>query len=119
MKAPKLTCDPALLPLIDALCAERLGASDLHGAALGQEVSRVSDLYLRRGGTPAAIRGQRAALCARMKFFLPRDLPKIQLPLAELAAVSALPAPGTLRVLDIGAGLGTTSLGAAEFVLGQ
>jgi ribosomal protein RSM22 (predicted rRNA methylase) len=50
---------------------------------------------------------------------LPRDAPKIAAPLAELAAVGALPQARSLRVLDLGAGLGTTSLGAARLLLAQ
>jgi SAM-dependent methyltransferase len=52
------------------------------------------------------------ARAARCLFFLPRDLPKSQVPIHELALANALPAR-PLRVLDLGAGLGTTALGVA------
>jgi SAM-dependent methyltransferase len=59
-----------------------------------------------------------AERAARLRFFLPRDLPKIGGPLAELALADALPKERAWRVLDVGAGLGTTSLGAAAFARG-
>lgn len=55
------------------------------------------------------------ALAARLRFFLPRDLAKIDLPLEELARAGALPAERRWRVLDLGAGLGATTLGVARF----
>lgn len=110
-------CDPQLFPLIESLCAQRLGASNLAGAALADAVRKVSESYLRKGASPLQLRSDPVALCARLKFFLPRDLPKIKAPLAELASVAALPSRSHLRVLDLGAGLGTTSLGAADFLL--
>jgi ribosomal protein RSM22 (predicted rRNA methylase) len=108
-----------VLALIDAVAAAELRGHDLAGAALVAAVQRVSEAYRRQAGTPADLHGDRAALCARLRFFLPRDLPKIQAPLAELAAVDALSRARTLRVLDVGAGLGTTSLGTALFALEQ
>jgi ribosomal protein RSM22 (predicted rRNA methylase) len=80
-------------------------------------VRRVSEAYRRERGTPSDLRGDDRTLCARLKFFLPRDWPKITAPLAELAAVGAFPEARTLRVLDLGAGLGATGLGAAAFAL--
>jgi ribosomal protein RSM22 (predicted rRNA methylase) len=77
----------------------------------------VSETYLRQRGTPGDLIADEDALCARLRFFLPRDFPKIAAPLRELASVSALPRARRLRVLDLGAGLGTTGLGAAAFAL--
>jgi ribosomal protein RSM22 (predicted rRNA methylase) len=108
----------ALLAAISAVAKEELGAFDLQGAALAEAVRRVSAAYVRSHGSPAELPQDREALCARLKFFLPRDWPKIELPLAELLSVGALPSPAVLRVLDLGAGLGATSLGAASFALG-
>jgi ribosomal protein RSM22 (predicted rRNA methylase) len=108
-----------VLALVDAVAAAELRAQDLAGAALAAEVRRVSEAYRRQSGAPADLHGDRAALCARLRFFFPRDLPKIQAPLAELAAAGAFPAARTLRVLDVGAGLGATGLGAALFALEQ
>jgi SAM-dependent methyltransferase len=110
--------DEPLFALIDSVSSKLLGSADLRGAALARAVHRVSEAYLRQQGSPRELRADREALCARLKFFLPRDLPKIMAPLAELAAVHAFPAHSALRVLDLGAGLGTTSLGLAEFAFG-
>jgi ribosomal protein RSM22 (predicted rRNA methylase) len=108
-----------LLAAIRSVAKERLLAADLHGKELGQAVRRVSEAYRRERGTPADLRGDDRTLCARLKFFLPRDWPKVAAPLAELAAVGALPTAKALRVLDLGAGLGATGLGAAAFALAR
>jgi len=107
--------DEPLFELIDSVSSKLLGSADLRGNSLASAVHRVSEAYLRQRGSPLELRADREALCARLKFFLPRDLPKIGAPLAELAAVSAFPRRSALRVLDLGAGLGATSLGLAEF----
>jgi ribosomal protein RSM22 (predicted rRNA methylase) len=109
----------AWLARIDAAARAEFGRDDLAGEALAAAVRGVSEAYRRQHGSPASLISDRATLCARLRFFLPRDLPKIQAPLAELAAVSALPSAPVLRVLDVGAGLGTTGLGAAAFLLEQ
>lgn len=49
-------------------------------------------------------------LAARALFWFPRDLPKVQRAVAELEFADALP-DRPLRVLDLGAGLGATSMG--------
>lgn len=109
----------ALLAAVDEVAAERFGASDLRGAALASAVHDVSTAYTRDRSQLQALAGDRTALCARLRFFVARDAPKIAAPLAELAAAGALPRATTLRVLDLGAGLGTTSLGAARLLLAQ
>jgi ribosomal protein RSM22 (predicted rRNA methylase) len=108
-----------LLAAIDAVASERFGRGDLHGATLARAVQAVSAAYTRERAALRSLDGDDSALCARLRFFLPRDAPKIVAPLAELAAVGALPHGPELRVLDLGAGLGTTSLGAADFLLAQ
>lgn len=118
-RARVLPVPERVLALIDAVATAELRAHDLSGTALAAAVQRVSEAYRRQSGTPADLHGDRAALCARLRFFLPRDLPKIQAPLAELAAAAAFPQARALRVLDVGAGLGTTSLGTALFALEQ
>lgn len=49
---------------------------------------------------------------ARLQFSLARDLPKSREALGELRHGGLLPTTGPVRVLDLGAGLGATSLGA-------
>ncbi|MCZ7677503.1 MAG: hypothetical protein M5U28_01485 [Sandaracinaceae bacterium] len=93
------------------LAPRLLGREDRTGAALAAQVSHLSELYTRERQA-IELAGRDAA--ARLRFFFLRDLPKIQGPLAELAAVGALPAGEVWRVLDVGAGYGTSFLGAAE-----
>ncbi|MDQ3033333.1 MAG: class I SAM-dependent methyltransferase, partial [Myxococcota bacterium] len=102
----------AWLRAIDEAAPVLLGPHDRTGPALVTEVARLSELYTRDRG---ALRTQSAALAARLRFFLPRDLPKVEGPLAELAWAGALPARRRWRVLDLGAGLGTSTLGIATF----
>lgn len=109
----------SLLHAIAAVAHDRFRAAEREPAALARAVRRVSEAYTRVQGSPCDLQSDREALCARLHFFLPRDFPKVQAPLAELAAVSALPRPRVLRVLDLGAGLGTTGLSAATFALAQ
>lgn len=102
----------AWLRAIDEAAPVLLGPHDRVGAALSTEVARLSELYTRDRG---ALRAQSAALAARLRFFLPRDLPKVEGPLAELAWAGVLPKGPRWRVLDLGAGLGTSTLGIATF----
>jgi SAM-dependent methyltransferase len=81
---------------------------------LWELVAIVSDAYNREreallDRTPSSTDG----LQARLRFYLPRDAAKILSPLGELAHAGLLP-KRRWRVLDLGAGLGTTSLGAAR-----
>lgn len=108
MQPPPL--DPRWLPLIDRVARRTLGPHDRTGPELAAEVARLSERYTRRGG---ALREAAVERAARLRFFVPRDLPKIGGPLGELAAAGALRADRPWRVLDVGAGLGTTTLGAA------
>lgn len=97
---------------IDESARTVLGPHDRIGRSLADEVARLSETYTRDRG---ALRTQSAALAARMRFFLPRDLPKIEGPLSELAWAGALPKGPRWSVLDLGAGLGTSTLGIATF----
>jgi ribosomal protein RSM22 (predicted rRNA methylase) len=109
----------SLLSALDAVARAHFAADELAPARLADAVRRVSDAYTRIAGSPAELVTDRETLSARLCFFLPRDFPKIQAPLSELAAVNALPRPRVLRVLDLGSGLGATGLSAAAFALGQ
>ncbi len=81
--------------------------------ALVAAVASVSEAYTRgRDAIDAGARGKEAYR-ARMHFYLPRDGAKVFRPLLELHAAGLLPASPTWRVLDLGAGLGSTSLGIA------
>ena len=74
-------------------------------------VRRLSDIYTdRRGENPFK---NKRLLQARLYFFMPTDVPKAWLPLAELLARRpGLLERSTLRILDLGAGIGTGTLGA-------
>ncbi len=103
--------DPRWVTLVDRLAPRLLGRDDRTGEALASEIVRLSELYTRERAQIGLASG---ALAARLRFFLLRDLPKVQGPLEELARAGALPEGETWRVLDLGAGLGTTTLGLAE-----
>jgi len=94
--------------LIDGLAPRLLGRDDRTGEPLAAQVGRVSELYTSQRH---AMDGASGALAARLRFFLPRDLAKVAGPLGELGR--ALPAGPRWRILDVGAGLGTTTLGVA------
>lgn len=74
--------------------------------SLGVMVERLSARY--RGEN--VVLAPADELAARALFWLPRDLPKVQRAVSELAFAGALP-DRPLKVLDLGAGLGATSLG--------
>lgn len=93
--------------------AETCAGRALSEARLTQAVEQLSRRYTRERRALRHHLTDRDELHARLRFFLPRDLPKIIAPLNELHAVAALPSGPRWRVLDVGAGVGTTSLGTA------
>ncbi len=110
------------LPLSEAFfaCLARtagtLALGPSAGGALSDAVSELSRAYTReRAELAERSRGQ-SVLGARLSFFLPRDLVKVFGPLDELRPELLAPQRKTLRVLDVGAGLGATSLGLARYL---
>jgi ribosomal protein RSM22 (predicted rRNA methylase) len=99
-----------------ARVAQRAGQPLADRAALVRAVAELSALYTRERDGLALGTLQSSAPLARLGFFLPRDMIKVFGPLAELARAGRLPSRPTLRVLDLGAGLGATSLGVARFL---
>lgn len=90
---------------------------------LAEAVVALSRIYTRERDHIAAGEAENdRSLAARAGFFLVRDLPKIFGPLDELAALGRLvdekelPHKKALRVLDVGAGLGATTLGLSRFL---
>lgn len=94
---------------LDAL--ERASDRPRSAAALARAVAELSAVY--NGRAPGRTDSP-AALEARLRFFMPRDLPKVAAPLLELAAAGALPPDRPWRLLDLGAGLGTATFAAAS-----
>ncbi len=94
--------------VVEDLAPKVLGPADRRGRPLAAEVRRLSEVYTRERHALAEASG---ALAARLRFFFLRDLLKITGPLEELG--DDLPAGPVWRVLDLGAGLGTTTLGLA------
>ncbi len=103
---------PAWLDAVDATARNLLGSRDRTGAALVEEVKALSRIYTRERSQLAT---QADPIAGRLRFFLPRDLPKVEGPLADLSRKGLLPRAARWRVLDLGAGLGTTTLGIAAF----
>ncbi|MFT6146385.1 MAG: ribosomal protein RSM22 (predicted rRNA methylase) [Myxococcota bacterium] len=103
---------PAWLDAIDATARTLLGSRDRTGNALVEEVKALSQIYTRERSQLAT---QADPIAGRLRFFLPRDLPKVEGPLSDLSRQGLLPRASTWRVLDLGAGLGTTTLGTASF----
>ena len=94
-------------------------AHALHGGSANTRttaaaVAAVSHVYTRQRGQMATL--DKRALLARAGFFWPRDLPKVFGPLDELSTWNLAPKKETLRVLDVGAGLGATSFGLARWL---
>jgi len=113
------TLSDAWLTQLQELSRALLGRDHQSGDNLVRAVHAVSQAYTEQRSELAALRGRGPLLSARLQFFVPRDLLKVHAPLAELASVDALPKPKEKtrgwRVLDLGAGLGSTSLGIARF----
>ena len=105
----------AFLKRLEAVSQRALGVSHVSGRRLVEAVQRVSRAYTRERADLEELAGDDEALAARLQFYLPRDLLKLYGPLAELESVGALPSARSWKLLDLGAGLGTTSLGVARF----
>lgn len=99
------------LTTIDKVARKVLGPHDRTGLPLVSEIQQLSELYTR---DRMAIRLSSNARAARLRFFVPRDLPKIEGPITALHANGKLPTREVLRVVDLGAGYGATTLGLAR-----
>ena len=82
---------------------------------LAKAVSRLSDLYTTGRDALAREQADASHLAAKREYFLASDAPKIVLALDECAARSdafaALARADRVRVVDLGAGVGATSVG--------
>jgi ribosomal protein RSM22 (predicted rRNA methylase) len=101
---------------VRAAVREQLGAEALATGPLVRAIVERSRRYTsERERLSAAPTGD---LAARAAFFTIADAMKVALPLGELAARDALPARRPLRVVDVGAGCGTMTLGLVVCVDG-
>lgn len=107
--------DEAFVEHVATVSRTELGLDHLSGPRLVDGVAAVSRRYTLERAELAELQGDARLLSARLQFFLPRDLLKLHGPLSELASVAALPRKPRWRVLDLGAGVGATSLGVARF----
>ncbi len=109
-RATDLRVPESLLDRADAVAKARFGDKTKR---LGRAIAEMSVRYTHERESLASARGDKRFLLARLAFYLPRDVLKAALPLEELRLRGALPAGPRWRVLDLGAGLGTTTLSAA------
>ena len=91
--------------------------------ALAKAVERLSDLYTTRRGSLPTEQADASYLTAKREYFLASDAPKVAIALSECAAASAafahLPTLATVRVTDLGAGVGATSVGFIGWLAGE
>jgi hypothetical protein len=96
---------------LDAV-AHRYGWPTTHDVArLGGAVARLADAYNDPSRAAAAMRDAGAA---RLGFAFARDVPKAAAATRELLATGVLRLDGSLRVLDVGAGLGAMTWGVVR-----
>lgn len=107
---------PAFLDTLAAIARAKFGAAAPEGEVLSAAVRRASLRYTKQRDSLLDPGPDPATLCARLRYFLPRDLHKVWGPLLELQAHERLPGPRShLDCLDLGAGLGATTLGLGSF----
>ncbi|NOY91740.1 MAG: methyltransferase domain-containing protein [Deltaproteobacteria bacterium] len=87
-------------------------------ARLAKAVAELSELYTRRREALTKEVPGRAHSMARLHFFLPRDAGKVTHALEALSEEVLAPRARCPRLLDLGAGLGTSTLGAAAYFEG-
>jgi hypothetical protein len=97
--------------VLDAVARARGWPSSRDVAALASRVEALSEAYNDPERARAAVRD---AGSARLGFSFARDVPKSAAAVRELVATGALLGASSLRVLDIGAGLGATTWGVAR-----
>lgn len=119
-KSQRIAIPP--LPLSAAFYAtlaelgKRMGLAVGDTSTLSAAVAALSHTYTReRGALLLGNLGDQAPL-ARLGFFLPRDAIKLFGPLAELSRAGYLQRGGALRVLDLGAGLGSSTIGLSRYL---
>lgn len=101
--------------LLGEVAKKTLGRGDRTGDALAEDLVRLSRAYTvdRDSDGWASVPRGKSAMAARLRFFLVRDFRKSAAPVDELVRAGFFAGRTKLRVLDLGAGLGATTLGAA------
>ncbi len=82
-------------------------------ARLGAHVADLSSAYNDPSRARASMRD---AAAARLGFSFPRDVPKGAAAVRELVALGAIRSSATVRVLDVGAGLGAMTWGLVRAI---
>jgi SAM-dependent methyltransferase len=111
---PELPLSRAFYDALREVAARAGHPRDQRG--LAEAVAALSQRYTRERAALGQGMLSAGSDLARLGFFLPRDLIKMFGPLGELSGAGRLPARPLLRVLDLGAGLGATSLGLARYL---
>jgi SAM-dependent methyltransferase len=100
---------------IDRIARAHRWPTTAEPAQLGALVRALSDAYNAPIPPPGrAVASSGAALAARLGFSFARDVPKAAAAVRELVASGELSGRSTIRVLDIGCGLGATTWGVAR-----
>jgi ribosomal protein RSM22 (predicted rRNA methylase) len=101
--------------LLSEVAKKTLGRDDRTGEALAADLVRLSRAYTvdRDSDGWASVPRGKSAMAARLRFFLVRDFRKSAAPVDELLRAGFFAGRTKLRILDLGAGLGATTLGAA------
>ncbi|HQY60345.1 MAG: hypothetical protein IPF92_04420 [Myxococcales bacterium] len=101
---------------LDTLAARKGLVTSADPARLAAAVRALSDVYNRRGAAQAHVASAaRDHLGARLAFSFPRDVPKGAAAVRELVGAGLVGLEGrSLRVLDLGAGLGAMTFGLAR-----
>lgn len=110
--SPDVSYPPGLRARARAL-AEREAARARITIARG--VRTLSESYTRERDQLDALPATTARYVGGLGFFFARDFPKALAVFDELAVLGLVPAVESLRILDLGAGFGTTSLGVARY----
>ena len=112
--------DASFLAALDEVAREENLMIREPSRALVGAIQEVSASYNELGRDPRARRpatSSPSALAARLHFFLPRDVGKSYEAARDL--LPRLPTGATVRVVDVGAGLGASALGLAMLVREQ
>jgi len=112
--------EPAARDCILAVEKSTAAASDRE---LAKAVERLSDLYTTRRGALNAEQADATFLVAKREYFLASDAPKVAIALGECAvrsdAFARLATLESVRVTDLGAGVGATSVGFIAWLAGE